>query len=270
LAHPGQMSTERLRAIFDEDAALYDRARPTYPSSLLHDLETLADIGPGARVVEIGPGTGQATLALAATGARLVAVELGPSLAARLRDKVAGLPVEVVVGAFEDWPLPDEPFDIVAAFTAWHWLDKGSRARKAHDALRPGGTLATVTTTPVLGGTEQFFADAQRCYVRWDPATPSAHRWPSAGEVPPATDEIEKSHLFGAPTRRRYQQDIRYTRSAYLDVLRTYSNHRDLPPDVLAGLLGCIGQLIDTRYGGSVTKRYLYELRVAQRRPTPT
>ena len=263
-------STERLRAIFDEDADLYDRARPTYPTSLLRDLEIVAGIGPGARVVEIGPGTGQATLALAAAGAQLVAVELGPSLAARLREKVAGLPVEVVVGPFEEWPLPDEPFDAVVAFTAWHWLDQGSRARKAYDALRPGGTLATVTTEHVLGGTEQFFADAQRCYMRWDPATPAAIRLLPASEVPPAIDEIEKSDLFGAATRRRYEQDIRYTTSAYLDVLRTYSGHRDLPPDLRAGLLGCIGQLIDTRYGGSVTKRYLYELRVAQRRPLST
>ncbi len=168
------MSTGELRAIFDEDAALYDHARPTYPTSLFHDLMKLADIGPGSRVVEIGPGTGQATLALSATGARVVAVELGPSLAARLRDKVAGLPVQVVVGAFEDWPLPDQPFDTVAAFTAWHWLTPDIRARKACDALRPGGALATVTTTHVRGGTEEFFADVQDCYVRWDPDTPSA------------------------------------------------------------------------------------------------
>ena len=267
MIHPGEVSTEPLRAVFDEDAALYDQARPTYPSSLLRELGDLAGIGPGARVVEIGPGTGQATLALAASGAQVVAVELGPSLAARLRDKVAGLSVEVVVGAFEEWPLPDEPFDAVAAFTAWHWLDPQIRARKAHDALRPGGALATVTTTHVLGGTEQFFADVQDCYERWDPETPPGLRLAPASEIPPAIDEIDDSDLFEPATRRRHQQDIRYTTQGYLDVLRTYSGHRKLPPDLLAGLLGCIGQLIDSRYSGEITKRYLYELRVARRRP---
>jgi SAM-dependent methyltransferase len=261
------MSAGNLRVIFDEDAALYDRARPTYPDALLRDLAMLADIGPGARVAEIGPGTGQATLALSAAGARVVAVELGPSLAARLRDKVAGLPIDVVVGAFEEWPLPDYPFDTVAAFTAWHWLDRGTRARKAYDALRPGGTLATVTTSHPLGGTEQFFADVQDCYVRWDPDTPSAIRLQRASEMPPAIDEIDDSNLFEPAIRRRYQQDIRYTTSAYLDVLRTYSGHRALRPDLRAGLLACIGELLDTRYEGAVTKCYLYELRVARRRP---
>ena len=267
VGHPEAMSTGELRAIFDEDAALYDRARPTYPSSLLGDLEQLAEIGPGTRVVEIGPGTGQATLALAATGARVVAVELGPSLAARLRDKVAGLPIQVVVGAFEEWPLPDEPFDAVAAFTAWHWLDRGTRARKAYEALRPGGTLATVTTTHVLGGTEEFFADVQDCYVRWDPDTPSAVELAPASEVPPAMDEIDDSDRFEPAIRRRYEHDIRYPTAAYLNVLNTYSGHRALPPNLRAGLLGCIGELIDSRYGGEITKRYLYELRVARRRP---
>jgi hypothetical protein len=36
--------------------------------------------------------------------------------------KLAHTSVEVVVSAFEDWPLPKEPFDALCAFTAWHWL----------------------------------------------------------------------------------------------------------------------------------------------------
>lgn len=76
-----------LRAIFNEDAELYDRARPGYPPSLIRDLGQLAGIGPDSRVVEIGPGTGQATAALTALGASVTAVELGAALAAVLRRK---------------------------------------------------------------------------------------------------------------------------------------------------------------------------------------
>jgi len=54
----------QLRETFDTVAALYDRARPRYPSALFDDLADLAGIGSGARVLEIGPGTGQATLAV--------------------------------------------------------------------------------------------------------------------------------------------------------------------------------------------------------------
>jgi SAM-dependent methyltransferase len=100
-----------LRAIFDEAAELYDRARPGYPAALFDDLAELTPLRPGSRVLEIGPGTGQATLPLAERGYQVVAVELGADLAAVARRKLAGFPnVEVVTAAFEDWPLPAEPW----------------------------------------------------------------------------------------------------------------------------------------------------------------
>src|SRR5690348_11321955 len=71
-----------LRSIFDEAAELYDRARPGYPTALFDDLAGLADLGPGRRVLEIGCGTGQASVPLAARGCALVCVELGPGMAA--------------------------------------------------------------------------------------------------------------------------------------------------------------------------------------------
>jgi hypothetical protein len=53
------------------------------------------------------------------------------------------------------------------------------------------------------------------------------------------------------------------------EVLLTYSGHRDLDPAAQASLLDCIAGLIDSGYGGRITKRYLTELRVAPdvRRP---
>ncbi len=146
------MSDKGLRAIFNEDAELYHRARPSYPANLFRGLDELAEIGPGAQVAEIGPGTGQATVALVARGAQVVAVELGAELAIVLKRKLAGAAVEVVISAFEEWTVAGELFDTVAAFTAWHWLDPVIQTPKAATALRPGGALATVTTCHVVGG----------------------------------------------------------------------------------------------------------------------
>ncbi|MBM7488941.1 tRNA G46 methylase TrmB [Micromonospora luteifusca] len=56
---------EVLRTTFGQDAELYDQCRPTYPPQLFTDLATLAGLGRHARVLEIGCGTGQATLPLA-------------------------------------------------------------------------------------------------------------------------------------------------------------------------------------------------------------
>lgn len=260
------MSDRDLRTTFNEDAELYDRMRPGYPDELFDDLDSLVGLGPGARVVEIGPGTGQATTSLAGRGAQVVAVELGSALAAVLRRNVADLPVEVVESAFEDWIPPGESFDLVAVFTAWHWLDPAVRASKVAAALKDGGELATVMTEHVLGGTEAFFADAQECYERWDPATPPGLRLEPADAIPPATDEADDSELFEPAVRRRYRRDIAYKTAEYLALLNTYSGHRALDPESRTGLLTGIADLIDNTYGGSITKSYLYELRVARKR----
>lgn len=260
------MSGDGPRAIFDQDAELYDRARPSYPAELFRDLGELARVGPGARVAEIGPGTGQATAALVAGGAQVLGVELGAGLARVLRRKLAGAGVEVLVSTFEDWTLPGEPFDTLAAFTSWHWLDPLVRTRKAASALRSDGALVTVTTSHVLGGTVAFFADVQDCYQRWDPATPAGLRLPPADSVPAALDEVDDSGLFLPAVRGRYQQEISYTTSGYLDLLRSYSGHRALTSQRRRGLFDCVGRLLDQQYGGTIVKRYLYELRVARRR----
>lgn len=258
-----------LRETFEEDADLYDRVRPGYPHELFQDLARLGRLGPGSRVLEIGVGTGQATAALAARGYRVVGVELGPRLAAVARRRLApyGTAVEIHVSSFEDWPLPAEPFDAVVAATSFHWVDPVVRVQRAADALRPGGVLATISTDHVAGGDAALFEEAHDCYLRWDPETTTAYRNPPAAEIPSDSVEIDVSGRFGPVTFRRYEWERTYSTAEYLDVLRTYSGHRALPPEDLSGLLECIRGLIDERYGGRVTKRYLNQLRVTARLP---
>jgi SAM-dependent methyltransferase len=134
------------------------------------DIAGLAGLKPGSRVLELGCGTGQASIPLARRGFEVVAVELGGGLADVARRNLASFPaVDVVNAAFETWPLPPAPFEAVLAATAFHWLDPAVRVGKAADALRPSGALAVIATHHVAGGTEQFFAEVQRCYERWMP-----------------------------------------------------------------------------------------------------
>ncbi|WP_261566229.1 class I SAM-dependent methyltransferase [Frankia gtarii] len=259
---------ERLRATFTEDAELYDRARPGYPPRMFDDLTGMVGLGAGCRVLEIGCGTGQATVPLARRGCRIVAVELGPQMAAVARRNLAGYrdDVQVLDAAFEDWPLPAEPFDVVFAATAFHWIDPAVRVERSAAALRPGGALATVATSHVAGGTEGFFVEVQNCYERFDPKTPPNLRLSTADEIVEDDEEITRSGRFDAATFLRYEWELHYTSAEYLDVLRTYSGHRALQPAARRDLLHCIEHLIEHDYEGGITKRYLTELRVARRR----
>lgn len=75
----------------------------------------LAGVGPGDHVVEIGAGLGSLTLALAETGASVVAVEIDRHLRPVLEDVVAGLDVTVVAGDAMalDWD------ELLAAHPRW-------------------------------------------------------------------------------------------------------------------------------------------------------
>ncbi|MFJ9562436.1 class I SAM-dependent methyltransferase [Streptomyces fuscichromogenes] len=255
-----------LRDIFDEDAERYERARPRYPASLIEELVRVTGAGPGSRVLEIAPGTGKLTVDLAGAGCSITAVEIGPNMAAVARRRLAAFPaVDVVVAAFEEWEPPPDPFDAVVCATAFHWLDPVVRLPKAARALRPGGLLGIVSTHHVAGGTEDFFAEVQECYERWDPATPPGLRQTRESELATDTSEFTGSPYFTGVALHGHAQDVTYTSEQYLDVLLTYSNHRALPAADRNGLLADIRELIDSRYDGVVTKRYWHELVTAVR-----
>lgn len=271
LRHNRRVATDRelLRRTFDTQAERYDRARPRYPAELVAELAELARIGAGSRVLEVAPGTGQLTVPLARLGCAITAVELGPALAGVARRNLAPFPsAEVVVSAFEDWPLPTRPFDAVVCATALHWFDSAGWMAKVTAALRPGGAMATVATHHVAGGTPGFFPDSQACYERWDPDTrsrPSAYQLPDPAQIPQDSSDLDAAGWLRPATFRRYERDLDYTADAYIDTQLTYSNILAMEPAGRDGLLGCLASLIESRYGGRITKRYMFELRVARR-----
>jgi SAM-dependent methyltransferase len=192
----------------------------------------------------------------------VVALDLGAAMVARARDNLAAFGnVRVEQAAFEDWPLPAEPFDLVLSATAWHWVDPAVRVAKARAALRPGGALAILHTHHVAGAGDAFFADVQHCYVRWMPGTATDQRLPLPDDVAPDAEVLPG---FAAPRTRRQVWDEMYDTGAYFGLISTYSSHLALAPDERAGLLGCVAEVLD-RHGGRLTKRYLAELRVAVR-----
>ena len=100
----------RLRATFDQVSSLYDRVRPGYPEALFDDVAAVSGVPPEGQILEIGCGTGQATVPLARRGYRILCVELGESLAAAAQRNLAAYPqVEVYTGAFEAWPAEETP-----------------------------------------------------------------------------------------------------------------------------------------------------------------
>jgi len=264
------VSREQLRQTFTEDAELYDRVRPDYPEQLYDDLADLLGVGEGSgpaagatgrpiRVLEIGPGTGQATRPMVERGWSVSAVELGSELAAVARRNLPT--VDVTVADFDTWELPPPTYDLVLSATAFHWLDPATRVQRCAQVLRPGGVLAVVSTHHIAGGSEQLFVDIQRCYDRFTD-DPEKGGLPPASAVPEDSSEVDRSGLFGPVTFRRYEWEVTYSAAGYLELLSSYSGHRALTAERRDGLYDCLRALIEGN-GGTVTKRYLTQLSAA-------
>jgi SAM-dependent methyltransferase len=131
------------RLVFGEVAEQYDRHRPSYPPALLDDLIALAGLDGTQAVLEVGAGTGKATVMLAARGIPVVAVEPNANMAAVARRNLSGLAhVTIEESDFEAWPSRGRRFPLLVSGQAWHWVTRGVGYAKAHDVLAEGGVLA--------------------------------------------------------------------------------------------------------------------------------
>ena len=79
--------------VFGEVAQQYDEARPGYPDAVFDQILDFGALDAGAEAVEVGAGTGKATMAMRDRGVEVHALEASPEMAAVLRTK--GVDVEV-------------------------------------------------------------------------------------------------------------------------------------------------------------------------------
>jgi SAM-dependent methyltransferase len=217
-------------------------------------------------VLEIGCGTGQATVPLAQRGYAVVCVELGAGLAAAARRKLAPFGnVDVVHANFETWEPERGGFDAIVAFTAFHWLDPELRYEKSARLLRANGSLGLVGTLHVQRrGGDTFWAEVQEDY---DTVVPSEDNRPPplSEEVDDLGAEIEATGRFDYVGARRYVWGHDYTAEEYISLLDTYSGHRSLDDARRMRLYDLIRRRIEARPGRRVTKTYLTILNVARR-----
>jgi SAM-dependent methyltransferase len=260
---------ERLRATFDSAARLYDLARPGYPAEILDELLRLAELQPEASLLEVGCGTGKATIPLARRGYRITGIEIGAKLAERARQNLAGFAgAEIVQSAFELWrPPAGVTYDLVFASTSWHWIDPAVRYRRAWELLRPRGHLAFWSASHVFPvGGDPFFGEIQDVYDEIGEGLPPGSRFRRPGELPDARDEIESSGLFGEVQIRHFDWEVSYDAEGYIRLLETFSGHITMEQWKRDRLYGEIRRRLALRPDGRLRRHWGAVLHVADRR----
>lgn len=255
---------ELRRRSFDSIVELYDRTRPTYPEQLFDDLVALSGISPGGRILEIGPGTGQATLPMARRGFSILGLELSPKMAAFAEGKLKDYPnVEIRNVAFEEWKVEPKGFDIVMAATAFHWVRPITGFSRADRALKSGGCLALLWNfgNP---GQESFRAGLNRIYRQCAPRLVEEPR-PPEQRISKQAEKITGSGHFAPAVIRRYPWQRESTTEEYINQLKTHSSHILLSPGTQQQLYGAIRMLIDS-LGGKITQHVIAVLFLARRK----
>jgi SAM-dependent methyltransferase len=133
--------SERGRS-FETVAGAYERHRPDYPEEALRWATQLLGLGAGARVLDVGAGTGKLTRGLVALGLEVVAVEPGAPMLDELRREVPE--ADALEGPAESIPLPDASVDAAFAGQAFHWFDRAEAVPELHRVVRPGGGLVLI------------------------------------------------------------------------------------------------------------------------------
>ena len=263
--------TDNLHMTFDEVAHLYDQARPTYPPEVIEAVNS-ALRGTEGRILEIGCGTGQATLPFARQGYRVTALEPGRNLAALAAKNLAAFPlVDIQTTTFEDWAGAASQYDLVMSATAFHWVSPETRYLKSAQALAPEGWLALMWNMEA-GDQSPLGQDIQAVYDKYmspSQAHPYATHHPlgqSARQDTKITvwqEEIEKSCLFKSVNVLQFPWIQWYATEQYLQLLETFSDHRTLLPETKSDLFSGIAEIL-ARHGGGRSKPYLTVLYLAQ------
>ena len=123
---------------FGEEAAAYERGRPSYPPEAIDWL-----LPRDARnVLDLGAGTGKLTVRLVERGLDVIAVDPIPEMLEVLSSSLPDTPA--LLGTAEEIPLPDDSVDSVVVAQAWHWFDPERAVSEIARVLRPGGRIGLV------------------------------------------------------------------------------------------------------------------------------
>jgi SAM-dependent methyltransferase len=222
--------SERARS-FESVAAEYERFRPEYPEEALRWAADRLGLPGGARVLDIGAGTGKLTRGLVALGFDTVAIEPGAPMLAQLREAVPE--AEAHEAPAESVPLPDSSVDAAFAGQAFHWFDPERALPELHRVIGPGGGLALL-------------------WNWWDERDPlQAELGPLvgyAGYEPYRNDELPGAPLFGEVGRTVVESSWESSPDGLVGYLSTTSAFLTAEPEEREDALRSVHELV-SRYG---------------------
>jgi len=238
-----------LRLKFNEDAVNYEKWRPTYVAELFHDIIQYAGLNGTKNSLEIGIGTGQATLPILKTGCHVTAVELGENLAEFAKRKFSAFHnFNVIHSDFEQFTPDNNAYDLIYSATAFHWLPQEIGFTKVHRLLKQGGTVALFWNHPRV--IDPMHSEIQKIYQHYKPFGDTSPKEFDESACQQYADTI-KMYGFSQVVTKIYHQIRTLRTEGYISLLNTYSDHRALQRDIKEVLEREIANVI-AQFGGTI------------------
>ncbi len=231
---------------FDSVASAYARFRPGPPQGLSPWIIDHAQLQPGAKILEIGCGTGQATLLFKVLNPNQTSIDPGERLLGICQSVCcASSGYQFECTTFENYNSSPAAFDLIYAATSFHWVEAAVGYRKVASLLKPGAHFAVLVDRPAAQ--TGFFADVQSVYQRYAPEL-------KKNSFGPQLSEPETSVGLELVSRTSFSRVIHYTADEYVGLLGTFSDHIALGKNQLAALQKGVRNLINNKYDGHVEK----------------
>lgn len=220
------------RLTFNEDEVNYDKYRPTYPSELYEDILNYSHVCEDSSLLEIGIGTGQATLPFLQFGAEVTAVELGDKLSAFVKEKYKEyLRFKVLNADFSSINIEENSLNLVYSATAFHWLPVPESYQKIKNSLKSGGVIALFWNHPFPNRDDDPSNTASRAiYQKYRPSDKKPREF-SEQDCRKYVDALVENG-FEDVEYKIYRRTRTLSTEEYIGLLNTYSDHRSLNKDL--------------------------------------
>ncbi|MBI2665279.1 class I SAM-dependent methyltransferase [Candidatus Woesearchaeota archaeon] len=248
---------------FGKISNLYDKARISYPLQLVEDILSYSKIDKLARILDVGCGTGHATILFARRNYEVIGLDISQQMIQVAQEKCYLFPkVSFMVGIFEGLQLPDASIDLIISGMAWHWITPEGREKKANRILKPGGTLALFWY--YQRKQESPFVTAVGSILdKYD----GVDRGPAGSRVKQISEELfhqlKTNYFFTSIMLKEYNAEIEFTREKYLDLVLSYGWVQSLPIEKRNLLVAELKQL-NGKFKDSLMIPYNYVLLLAK------
>lgn len=214
------------RLTFNEDVYNYDKYRPSYPKELYEAVFHYSKLDSDCRVLEIGVGTGQATVPFLEKGFDVTAVELGKDLSTFVKEKFSRYNnFRVMNDDFIFCNFPENSFDLIYCATAFHWLPEKERYEKVKKLLKPNGVLVLFWNHPFPNRKDDAGNMASKAvYDKYRPADKELEEF-CEKDLKKYTDELTE-YGFADIESRLFHRIRTLSTNDYIHLINTYSDHR--------------------------------------------